>query len=89
MPWDGPVVLQLGRSQLGHGVLALSHYCSTHGTLVAAAAGVLEFYLENFVLKLLRVMNPGSWVDGCQPGLGQEGAEEMLRWAKLFHTCWL
>lgn len=47
------------RGQLGHGVPALSHCRGTHSTLVAAAGGVLEFYLENFVLELLWVMNPG------------------------------
>lgn len=39
------------RGQLGHGVPALLQCHGTHGTLVAAAAGVLEFYLENFVLE--------------------------------------
>lgn len=84
------MVLELVRGQLGHGVPALLHCHSTYSILVAvAAARVLEFYLENFVLKLLRIMNPGSWGDGCRPGLGQEGAEEALRWAKVFHTCCL
>lgn len=39
------------RGQLGHGVPALSHRHGTHGTSVAAAAGVLEFCLEKLVLE--------------------------------------
>lgn len=40
------------RGRLGRCVPALSHRHGTHGTLVAAAAaGVLEFCLENFVLE--------------------------------------
>lgn len=58
---------------MGRGVPVLSRCHGTHGTLVAAAAGVQEFYLENFVLELLWVMNPGLWGDGCQPDLGATG----------------